>query len=211
VRARRFRALQRLQRKARGLGLLTILDGKRNDIASTAAAYAEAAFQVWQADAITINPYLGRDAVEPFLQSARRCGAGVFVLVRTSNPGSGQFQNLVCDGRPLYRHVGEAVAAWARENLGKCGFGDVGAVVGATYAAELVELRQALPEVVFLVPGFGAQGGTAADVASAFRSDGLGAVVNSSRGILFPFAPDDPAWETKIEAAARATIAAIRP
>src|SRR5262249_5965091 len=116
-----FVALQRLQRKACGLGLLTILDGKRNDIASTAAAYAEAAFQVWQADAITINPYLGRDAVEPFLQSARRCGAGVFVLVRTSNPGSGQFQNLICDGRPLYRHVGEAVAAWARENLGKCG------------------------------------------------------------------------------------------
>ncbi len=206
-----FAALQRLQRKARCLGLLTILDGKRNDIASTATAYAEAAFQVWQADAITINPYLGRDAVEPFLQSARRCGAGVFVLVRTSNPGSGQFQNLNCDGQPLYRHVGEAVAAWTRENLGQCGFGDVGAVVGATYPAELAELRQALPEVIFLVPGFGAQGGTAADVAPAFRPDGLGAVINSSRGILFPFAPEDAAWEAKVEAATRATIAAIRP
>jgi orotidine-5'-phosphate decarboxylase len=206
-----FAALERLQRKARGLGLLTILDGKRNDIASTAAAYADAAFGVWQADAITINPYLGRDAVEPFLQSARRRGAGVFVLVRTSNPGSGQFQNLVCDGRPLYRHVGEAVAAWARENLGHCGFGDVGAVVGATYPAELAELRAALPEVIFLVPGFGAQGGRADDVAAAFRPDGLGAVVNSSRGILFPFAPDDAAWEAKVEAAAKATIAAIRP
>ncbi len=206
-----FAALQRLQRKARDLGLLTIFDGKRNDIASTAAAYADAAFNVWQADAITINPYLGREAVEPFLQSARRCGAGVFVLVRTSNPGSGQFQNLICDGRPLYRHVGEAVAAWTRENLGQCGFGDVGAVVGATYPAELAELRKALPEVIFLVPGFGTQGGTGEDVAAAFRPDGLGAVVNSSRGILFPFAPDDAAWEAKIEAAAKAMIAAIRP
>jgi orotidine-5'-phosphate decarboxylase len=204
-----FAALQRLQRKARNLGLLTIFDGKRNDIASTATAYADAAFAVWDADAITINPYLGRTAVEPFLESARRIGAGVFVLVRTSNPGSGQFQNLVCDGRPLYRHVGEAVAVWSRENVGKRGFGDVGAVVGATYSAELAELRQLLPEVIFLVPGFGAQGGTAADVAAAFRPDGLGAVVNSSRGILFPFAPDDERWEAKVEAAARATVAAL--
>jgi len=205
-----FAALQRLQRKARALGLLTILDGKRNDIASTASAYADAAFNVWQADAITINPYLGRDAVEPFLQSARRCGAGVFMLVRTSNLGSGQFQNLVCDGRPLYRHVGDAVSAWARENLGHCGFGDVGAVVGATYPAELGEMRKAMSEVIFLVPGFGAQGGKAEDVAAAFRPDGLGAIVSSSRGILFPFAPDDAAWEAKIEAATKATISVLR-
>jgi orotidine-5'-phosphate decarboxylase len=206
-----FATLQRLQRKARALGLLTIFDGKRNDVAATATAYADAAFRVWQADAITVNPYLGRDAVEPFLQGARRRGAGVFVLVRTSNPGSGQFQNLLCDSRPLYRHVGDAVAAWTRENLGQCGFGDVGAVVGATHPAELAELRQALPEVLFLVPGFGTQGGTTADVAAAFRSDGLGAVVNSSRGILFPFAPDEAAWEAKVEAAARATVEALSP
>src|SRR5262249_28553798 len=116
----------------------------------------------------------------------------------------------VCNGRPLYRHVGDAVAAWARENLGKCGLGDVGAVVGATYPAELAELRQALPEVVFLVPGFGAQGGKADDVVAAFRPDGLGAAVKSSRGILFPFAPDDRAWEAKVEAAAKATVAALK-
>jgi orotidine-5'-phosphate decarboxylase len=107
--------------------------------------------------------------------------------------------------------VGEAVAAWARENPGACGLGDVGAVVGATYPAELAELRQALPEVIFLVPGFGAQGGGAADVAAAFRPDGLGAVVNSSRGILFPFDPADPGWEGRVAAAARATVAALAP
>src|SRR5689334_10783026 len=132
-------ALQRVLRRARERGLLTILDGKRNDIASTAAAYADAAFAgvrvagrlhpVWEADALTVNPYLGRDAVEPFLESARRSGGGVFVLVRTSNPGAGQFQDLPCEGRPLFLHVAEAVRIWTRENLGQCGFGDVGAVV----------------------------------------------------------------------------------
>ncbi|MHB1423034.1 MAG: orotidine-5'-phosphate decarboxylase [Gemmataceae bacterium] len=217
-------ALQRLLRKARNLNLITILDGKRNDIASTASAYADAAFggtrlagrtfPVWEADALTINPYLGRDAVAPFLDSARRTGSGLFVLVRTSNPGADQFQDLlVVSGatppRPLYQHVGEAVAAWARENLGACGLGDVGSVVGATYPSELAMLRQLSPEVIFLVPGFGTQGATAKDVMSAFRSDGLGAVVNSSRGILFPFQPDEPRWETRIEEATRATIAAL--
>src|SRR5262245_15060361 len=124
---------QRLLRRARDLGLVTILDNKRNDIASTAAAYAEAAFTVWDADALTINPYLGRDAVEPFLERARKTGRGVFVLVRTSNPGAGQFQDLVCDGEPVYMHVGRAVQSWAVENLGLCGYGDVGAVAGATH------------------------------------------------------------------------------
>jgi orotidine-5'-phosphate decarboxylase len=210
--------------KARSLNLLTILDSKRNDVASTATAYADAAFAgsaigsrlhpVWAADALTVNPYLGRDAVEPFLQSARKVQAGVFVLVRTSNPGAGQFQDLLVAAgseppRPLYQHVGQAVASWSRENLGACGFGDVGAVVGATYPAELTQLRQLLPEVIFLVPGFGAQGGAATDVLPAFRSDGLGAVVNSSRGITFPFKPDDPAWESKVEAATKATIAVL--
>jgi orotidine-5'-phosphate decarboxylase len=220
-------ALQRLLRKARDRGLLTILDGKRNDIASTAAAYADAAFggvavaghvhPVWEADALTVNPYLGRDAVEPFLASARRAGAGVFVLVRTSNPGAGLFQDLPVTPpggggpRPLYQHVGAAVAAWARENRGACGLGDVGAVVGATYPAEMAVLRDQMPEVIFLVPGFGAQGGTAEDARPAFRPDGLGAVVNSSRGVLFPFAPSERGWEAKVEAAARAAAAALAP
>jgi orotidine-5'-phosphate decarboxylase len=212
-------ALQRVLRKSRESGLLTILDGKRNDIASTAEAYADAALAgvsmegktrpVWDADALTVNPYLGREAVEPFLESARRSGRGVFVLVRTSNPGARQFQDLDCGGRPLYRHVGEAVLAWTRENLGSCGFGDVGAVVGATYLAEMAELRQELSEVPFLVPGFGAQGGSAADTAGAFRADGRGAIVNSSRGIIFAYQPTTKNWEIAVEKTTRETIAAL--
>jgi orotidine-5'-phosphate decarboxylase len=212
-----FLAQQRVLRAAQERGLITILDGKRNDIASTASAYADAAFggvalagtlhKVWDADALTVNPYLGRDAVEPFLQSARKTGRGVFLLVRTSNPGARQFQDLDCGGQPLFLHVANAVREWTRENLGTCGLGDAGAVVGATYAAELKQLREALPETIFLVPGFGAQGGSAADTAGAFRNDGLGAIINSSRGITCSFQPDEPHWE---EAVARATRGTIR-
>jgi orotidine-5'-phosphate decarboxylase len=211
--------LQKVIRRARKSGLLTILDGKRNDIASTAAAYADAAFggtaldgqrhPVWDADAVTVNPYLGREAVEPFLASARRSQRGVFVLVRTSNPGAGQFQDLCCDGRPLYLHVAQAVGAWSAENLGECGLGDVGAVVGATKPAELQTVRQILPQCFVLLPGFGAQGATAADAAAGFRSDGLGALVSSSREILFGYAPTEPAWEAAVEAATRTTIASL--
>ncbi len=214
-----FAVLQRLLHRARDRGLVTILDGKRNDIASTATAYADAAFAgisfmdrqhtVWDADALTVNAYLGRDAIEPFIQSARRDGRGLFVLVRTSNPGAGQFQDLVCDGRPLFLHVAEAVGAWSKENLGRCGYGDVGAVVGATHPAELAAVRQALPQAFFLVPGFGAQGGSAQDTAPAFAPDGLGAVVNSSRGIIFSFSPREKDWENAVEKATRTTIAAL--
>jgi orotidine-5'-phosphate decarboxylase len=202
-------ALQRVLRRAKELGLVTILDAKRGDIASTAAAYAEAAFAAFDADALTVNPYLGRDAVEPFLTAARQLGRGLFVLVRTSNPGAGLFQDLDCGGRPLYQHVADAVAAWNRGGLGACGLGDVGAVVGATHPAELRLLRDQLPDVWLLVPGYGAQGGTAADVRAALRPDGLGAVVNSSRGVTFPFRPDDPGWEAAVERAARAAAAEL--
>jgi orotidine-5'-phosphate decarboxylase len=207
-------ALQNVLRKAARLGLVTILDSKRGDIASTAAAYADAAFggmplgetvfPIWNVDSLTVNPYLGRDAVEPFIQAGRKHGRGLFVLVRTSNPGAAMFQDLNCGGVPLHEKVGAAVASWARENIGQCGFGDVGAVVGATHPAELQKLRAMFPEVWFLVPGYGAQGASAADVAGAFRADGLGAIVNSSRGVTFPFRRDDPAWEAAIENAARA-------
>jgi orotidine-5'-phosphate decarboxylase len=217
-------ALQSTLRRARQRGLLSILDGKRNDIASTASAYADAAFggirlggqvhPVWDADAVTVNPYLGRDALEPFLASARSGDRGVFVLVRTSNPGAGQFQDLACEGRPLFLHVAEAVGAWARENLGTCGFGDVGAVVGATGPAELQVVRQAVPDALLLIPGFGAQGAGAADTAAGFRADGLGALVNSSRGIIASFPPHEPNWEAAIAAATRTmidTLAAATP
>jgi orotidine-5'-phosphate decarboxylase len=213
-------ALQGALADARELGLVTILDAKRGDIASTATAYADAAFAgckldgqtfpVWDADSLTINPYLGRDAVEPFLTAARAADRGTFVLVRTSNPGAGLFQDLVCDGKPLYRHVASAVVEWNAPTIGACGLGDVGAVVGATHPRELVELRAAMPDVWLLVPGYGAQGGTAADVRAAYRADGLGAVVNSSRGVTFPFHPDDPDWEAKVVAAAQKAQAELR-
>lgn len=213
--------LQRLMRRAEEMGFVTVLDAKRGDIASTATAYADAAFQgcaadgathpVWNADALTINPYLGRDAVEPFLTAAKRAERGVFVLVRTSNPGAGLFQDLVCDGKPVYRHVAEEVAKWNAGTIGACGLGDVGAVVGATHPTELVELRAAMPDVWLLVPGYGAQGGTAADVKASYRADGLGAIVNSSRGVTFPFQPADPGWEQKIVAAAQKAQTELRP
>ena len=214
-------ALQVTLRRAKELGFVTVLDAKRGDIASTATAYADAAFggcaidgqtfPVWDADALTVNPYLGRDAVEPFLSAARKAGRGVFVLVRTSNPGAGLFQDLVCDGRPVYRHVAEEVAKWNAPTLGACGLGDVGAVVGATHPRELAELRAAMPDAWLLVPGYGAQGGTAADVKAGYRPDGLGAIVNSSRGVTFPFHPDDPDWEAKIVAAARKAAEELKP
>ncbi|OWK36175.1 orotidine-5'-phosphate decarboxylase [Fimbriiglobus ruber] len=215
-----MRVLQELLIRANDLGFVTILDAKRGDIASTATAYADAAFAgaaidnevvpVWDADSLTVNPYLGEDAVEPFVTAARASGRGLFVLVRTSNAGAGLFQNLVCDGKPIYLHVGEAVARWNANTIGQCGLGAIGAVVGATHPRELVELRAALPNVWFLVPGYGAQGGTAADIRAAYRPDGLGAVVNSSRGVTFPFRPDDPAWEAKVTEAARKASAELR-
>ncbi len=215
-----LKALQNILARARQLGLIVILDSKRNDIAATATAYAEAILggvsidgirlPVWPADAMTINPYLGRDAVEPFLHCARQNQGGVFVLVRTSNPGAGLFQNLTCGAKPLYQHVGEAVASWADENLGRCGFGDVGAVVGATHPDELALLRRLLPRVLFLVPGYGAQGGSAADTAAAFRPDGLGAIVNSSRGIIASFKPDVKDWPAAVAQATEAAIKELR-
>ncbi len=215
-----LRTQELVLRRAKEMGFVTILDAKRGDIASTATAYADAAFAgckidgkafpVWDADSLTINPYLGRDAVEPFLVAAKAADRGVFVLVRTSNHGSGLFQDLKCDGKPLYRHVAAAVAEWNAPTIGECGLGDVGAVVGATHPRELAELRAELPNVWFLVPGYGAQGGTAADVRTAYRPDGLGAVVNSSRGVTFPFHPDDPDWEAKVVAAAQKAQAELR-
>jgi orotidine-5'-phosphate decarboxylase len=211
-----FVAQQRILAKARSLGVITILDAKRGDIASTAEAYADAAFAgtmldgrrhpVWAADAITVNPYLGHDAVEPFIAGARKCDAGIFVLVRTSNKGAKLFQDLPCDGKPVYEHVADAVGAWAVENLGGCGLGDVGAVVGATHPTELAQIRHLIPHVIFLVPGYGAQGGSAADTAAAFRPDGAAAIINSSRGLTACFQPEDHQWEAAIEKATRTAI-----
>jgi len=181
-------ALQRTIVLCREAGLLCILDAKRNDIASTAAAYAQAYLGdgPLACDALTVNAYLGADGVEPFLREARGCGRGIFVLVRTSNPSSVQLQDRALDdGRRVHELMGDLVEEWGGATLGECGYSDVGAVVGATFPAELAALRHRLPHTWFLVPGYGRQGGTAEDVATAFDADGLGAIVNNSSGIIY--------------------------
>jgi len=190
---------------ARNRDVLTIFDGKRNDIGSTAEAYARAylgkepvgeAFEPsWHVDAMTINPYLGSDGVTPFVKIAAREGKGVIVLVRTSNASAREFQDLVCDGQPIYRHVARRLKEWGKGRDGEEGYNLVGAVVGATYPAELAELREELPGVLFLVPGYGAQGGTSKDIAAAFDADGQGALVNNSRGVSFAY--KKPAYRTR--------------
>ncbi len=175
---------------ARQRGLLVVLDAKRNDIGSTAAAYARAYLGVppasaWGADALTVSPYLGDDSLTPFVSAAEQHDAGIFVLVKTSNPGGGLFQDVESGGQPMYERVAEHVEALNLPHLGQCGYGSIGAVVGATYPEQLSRLRQIMPHCWFLVPGFGAQGGSAGDVAGAFDRQGLGAIVNSSRAIIF--------------------------
>ena len=198
---------------ARGKGLLVILDGKRNDIGSTAEAYAKAYLgappaSIWGADALTVSPYLGDDSLQPFVDQATSCEAGIFVLVKTSNPGGRTFQDLVSDGRHVYEYVADQVENLALKSLGECNYGVVGAVVGATYPAQLASLRAAIRHGWFLVPGFGTQGGSAQDVAAAFDENGFGAVINSSRAIIFahqrPEYKDnfgDNRWQEAVEAA----------
>ncbi|MEZ6058099.1 MAG: orotidine-5'-phosphate decarboxylase [Planctomycetaceae bacterium] len=217
-------ALWRVIRAARERGLIVIADAKRGDIGSTAEGYARAWLAgadidaaPWGADALTVNAYMGVDTLEPFITQANARGAGIYVLARTSNPGSAHFQSRMTEGESLYSAVARAVQQCASESLGECGYGAVGAVVGATYPAELAELRAAMPSVPLLVPGYGSQGGTSADVAAAFRADGQGAVINSSRGIIFAhsragykerFAPEH--WEQAVEAATLDMIADLR-
>jgi len=205
---------------AREKGLLVIVDGKRNDIGSTATAYAHAylgAESAWGGDALTVSPYLGDDSLTPFVEVGAPRGAGIFVLVKTSNPGGGTFQDLMTDGQPLYRHVAAHVEQLAQASVGATGYGIVGAVVGATYPEQALELRAVMPHSWFLVPGYGSQGATARDVAGAFNLDGLGAVVNSSRGIIFAHARREYSerfgaarWQAAVEAATRAMIDELR-
>ncbi len=216
--------LARVIAYAQEKGLLVIFDGKRNDIGSTATAYAQGILgagacgrSAWGADALTVSPYLGDDSLQPFIDVATQRDAGVYVLVKTSNPGGRMLQDLAADGRPIYRHVAEYVERQAAATAAACGYGAVGAVVGATYPAQLAELRAAMPHTLFLVPGFGSQGGTARDVAAAFDANGGGAVVNNSRGIIFahakkPYAErfGDARWQQAVEAATRDMIEQLR-
>ena len=173
--------------------LVVIGDIKRGDIGSTSAAYAVGHLGLVQVgskkyagfdeDFATVNPYLGSDGVKPFMDVCKEEKKGIFVLVKTSNPSSGEFQDRVIDGRPLYELVGEKVAQWGDELMGD-GYSYVGAVVGATYPEMGKVLRKIMPKTFILVPGYGAQGGKGADLVHFFNEDGLGAIVNSSRGII---------------------------
>lgn len=214
-------ALGDVIRYARERKLLVIVDGKRNDIGSTATAYAEGYLgderhSPWAGDALTVSPYLGEDSLEPFVTTAGERGAGIFVLVKTSNPGGGMFQDLVADGLPIYRHVANYVERIAAATAATCGYGLAGAVVGATYPNQAAELRRAMPHAWFLVPGYGSQGATARDVASSFDVQGLGAIVNNSRGIIFAHARKEYAefgearWQDAVAAATNRMIDELR-
>lgn len=215
------RALHAVMTYARKAGLIVIADAKRGDIGTTAEAYADAWLAgddpdaaAWPADALTVNPYLGSDTLKPFVDRAVERGAGIYVLVRTSNPGAADFQDRVSNGHPLYEAVAKTVEELALQSRGDDLYGSVGAVVGATWPEQLQSLRQQMPSTPLLIPGYGTQGGTSADTAAAFDQHGLGALVNSSRGINFAwlrkpyaeqFSPDQ--WQDAVAAATQDMIA----
>jgi orotidine-5'-phosphate decarboxylase len=193
---------------ARARGLLTIGDVKRGDLGATAEAYAEAHLAPgadFEADAITVHGFMGGDSAKPLVDAAAKSGKGLYVLVRTSNPGAKDLQDLATDAGPVFERMASLVRAWGAPHRGQGGMSLVGAVVGATWPAESARLRALLPETPFLVPGYGAQGATAADVAAAFLPGARGAVVNASRSITFPTlkTPNSP-WRDAVVSAARA-------
>jgi len=189
------RAFAQVCEYARAAGLIVIADAKRGDIGSTARAYADAFIPL--ADAVTVNPYLGGDSVEPFLEACRREGAGIFCLVKTSNPGSADLQDIaLADGRKLWQHVAGLVRDWGSELIGDRGFSAVGAVVGATFPREVAEARELLPRSVLLLPGIGAQGGTPADVGAAFAAGPAGALVSASRSVIYAYREGGGDWQS---------------
>ncbi len=212
-------AFEQTCKYAREAGLIVIVDGKRNDIGSTAEAYANAFLSgvtvfgekkyAVEADALTVNGYLGFDGIRPFVKACEAEGKGIFVLVRTSNPSSGDLQERVTaeEQMSIAELMGSFVESWGSDGVAECGYGFVGAVVGATYPAEAAKLRKIMPNSIFLVPGYGAQGGTAADTKPCFDENGFGALIVSARGIIYAFADgDDKDGKNYAEAARAATI-----
>ncbi len=182
-------------------GLTVIGDVKRSDIASTAEAYSDGhigrvtivdtEYEGFPQDFITLNPYLGSDSITPFLKDCAAYEKGIFVLAKTSNPNSGEIQDLITEGVPIYEKVGALIEKWGSELMGRYGYSSVGAVVGATHPEQAKRLREVMPHTFFLVPGYGAQGGKAEDLSVCFDAEGLGAIVNSSRGIIAAHMKDE--------------------
>ena len=200
---------------AKDKGLYVIADAKRNDIGSTAACYAKAflgetqvnenPLKAFPSDYVTVNGYLGSDGIVPFVEECEKHDKGIFVLVKTSNPSGAEIQNVILEnGVPMYEYVGGLVEKWGESTVGKYGYSAVGAVVGATHPAEAARLREVLPHTFFLIPGYGAQGGKAEMLKSCFKENGLGGVVNNSRGILCAYKKNGG---TYYEAAREACIA----
>lgn len=211
-----MRALAQTIAYAKSKGMFVITDGKRNDIGSTMEAYAAAHLgkvpvgdtvcEPFGGDALTVNGYLGSDGILPVVQTCRQEDKGLFVLVKTSNPSSGELQDQPMNNETLYREMGNMCERWGEALPGSYGYSGVGAVVGATYPQQLAELRNALEHTFFLVPGYGAQGGGAADVAGAFDSRGLGAVINSSRGLMCAYRKEGCSPQEYAQAARREAL-----
>lgn len=202
---------------AKAKGLYVILDVKRNDIGSTAEAYAKAYLgktdidgekaESFGADSITVNPYLGSDGIKPFINECKEYNKGIFTLVKTSNPSSGELQDLKLDsGIEVYIKMCRLVEKWGEDTIGQSGYSLVGAVVGATYPQQLKQLREQFKNIFFLVPGYGAQGGGASDVAGGFDKNGLGAIVNSSRAIMCAYKKEGCSEEDYAGAARREAL-----
>jgi orotidine-5'-phosphate decarboxylase len=200
-------ALEHVCQVAAERGLIVIADAKRGDIGSTAEAYAEA----WLAprdggrpvaDAVTVNPYMGGDSVDPFLAACGQ-GAGLFVLARTSNPGADDLQQqMLADGRPVWERTAELIAGWGAGLIGECGLSSVGAVVGATHPEAVERARELMPAQVLLLPGVGAQGGSAADLAAAFRDHPAGGLVVAARSVIYAWRDRRGDWQQSVRAAA---------
>ncbi len=202
---------------ARGRGLIVIADCKRNDIGSTAGCYSKAYLgktdingkqsRAFAADMLTVNGYLGYDGIKPFIEDVTAHDKSIFALVKTSNPSSGEFQNLKLEnGKFIYEQMGELVQEWGKTTVGKYGYSEVGAVVGATHPEEAARLRKQMPNTFFLIPGYGAQGGSAEMLKVCFDKRGLGGVVNSSRGIICAYKNPQYSGMTYSEAARAACI-----
>ncbi|MBR0434713.1 MAG: orotidine-5'-phosphate decarboxylase [Lachnospiraceae bacterium] len=201
--------------------LVVIADVKRGDIGSTSEAYAvghlghvkvgSKTFAGFDADFATVNPYLGTDGIKPFVDVCKEEKKGIFILVKTSNPSSGEFQDRIIDGKPLYEHVADKVREWGEDAMGDA-YSYVGAVVGATYPEMGAVLRKVMPKTLILVPGYGAQGGTGKDLKAFFNPDGLGAIVNSSRGIIAAYKKEEYAkyGEEHFEEASRQAVIDMR-
>ena len=210
------KTLYKTQEYARSKGMYVITDGKRNDIGTTMEAYAAAHLgkvkigstevEPFLGDALTVNGYLGSDGIKPLIKVCAENDKGIFVLVKTSNPSSGELQDRLIDGEPIYEVMGKMCEKWGEELPGVYGYSGVGAVVGATYPEQIKVLRKLLPNTFFLIPGYGAQGATAADIAGAFDKNGLGGIVNSSRGIMCAYQKQRCSEHEFAEAARREAI-----